>query len=83
MVLNHLAAILFFSGPVFYVGLWMVVDPAGIEWIAEFVVRVFRNLARNLGGRPAHDSDEQEHGAISRRLLRVAGVAMVLFAIVI
>ena len=28
MVLNHLAAILFFAGPLFYGGLWMVIDPA-------------------------------------------------------
>lgn len=30
MVLNHIAAIVFFAGPLFYLGLWMAVDPAGL-----------------------------------------------------
>jgi hypothetical protein len=30
MLLNHLAAILFFAGPLFYIGLWMAIDPAAL-----------------------------------------------------
>ena len=84
MVLNHVAAILLFTGPLFYIGLWMFLDPAGIAWLAEFVVRVFRNLIRSLGGRPAEEIAEQ--AAISgkiRRALRFAGVVVLLFAIVV
>jgi hypothetical protein len=84
MVLDHIAAILLFSGPVLYAGLWLVLDPAGIVGLAEFVVRVFRNLVRSLGGRPAEETDER--AAISRRLrtgLRLAGVALLLVAIVV
>ena len=84
MALNHVAAILFFSGPLLYIGLWLVLDPAGIVWLTEFVVRVFRNLVRSQGGRPAEETDERD--AISRRLrmaLRFTGVALLLFAIVV
>ena len=35
MVLDHIAAILVFSGPLFYIGLWMALDPAGIAWVPE------------------------------------------------
>lgn len=86
MILDHLAAILLFSGPIFYIGLWMVVDPAGIAWFPELVVRVSRNLVQGLGGLTAEEVVEPEHDAISRRLrtaLRIAGVALVLFAIVV
>lgn len=84
MILEHLAAILFFSGPVVYVGLWMVIDPAGIAWLAEFVMRVFRSVARSLSGQPSEIIVEQAY--VSRRLrtgLRLAGVALLLFAIVV
>ena len=84
MVLSHVAAILLFSGPLFYFGLWMAIDPAGIAGLIEFVVRVFRNLVRSLGGRPAEETDER--AANCRRLrtgLRIAGVALLLIASVI
>lgn len=84
MVLNHVAAILVCSGPLFYIGLWMVLDPAGIAGLIEFVVRVSRNLVRSLGGRPAEENDEP--AVDSRRLrtgLRLAGLALLLVAIVV
>ena len=37
MILNHLAVILFFSGPVFYVGLLMAVDPAGVAAVPQWL----------------------------------------------
>ena len=86
MILDHLAAIVLFSGPLLYIGLWMAVDPAGIVRLPESVVRVSRNLVRNLGGLPAQQIVEPGHAAISRRVrttLRVAGVVLALFAIVI
>jgi uncharacterized ion transporter superfamily protein YfcC len=86
MLLSHVAGILLFSGPVFYIGLWMVLDPAGIAWLPEFGVRVFRNLVRSLGGRPAEEIAESEQTAISRRVrthLRLTGVALLLIAIVV
>ena len=58
MVLQHLAAILLFSGPIFYLGLWMAIDPAGIT-----------------GG--YFDSSKL------RRVVRMAGVALVLVAIAV
>jgi hypothetical protein len=84
MVLDHIAAILLFSGPFFWVGLWMLIDPAGFARLPELVVRVSRNLVHTLGGLPSEEIDEQ--AAISRRLrtgLRLAGVALLLFAIVV
>src|ERR1039457_1079657 len=41
MVLNHIAAIFFFSGPLFYIGLVMVVDPAGIAALPELFAIFF------------------------------------------
>lgn len=35
MVLNHLAAMVFFGGPLFYVGLWIAIDPAACTGIVE------------------------------------------------
>jgi hypothetical protein len=76
MLLEHAAAILLFSGPLFYVGLWMAIDPAGFAWLPESALRVFRNPL----------SDEAiEQAAVSRRVrtaLRVVGVTLLLFAIV-
>jgi hypothetical protein len=83
MMLNHVATILVCSGPLLYAALWMVLDPAGIEWLIEFVVGVFRNSMRTAGRLP---SREVEQAAASRRLrarLRLAGVALLLVAIVI
>jgi len=84
MVLKHVAAILLFSGPLLYVGLWMAIDPAGFAWLPELAVRVSGNLVQSLGGVPSEEIVEQ--AAISRRLrsgLRFAGVALLLFAIVV
>lgn len=84
MVLDHIAAVLLFSGPLFYIGLWMAVDPAGFARLPELVVRVSRSLVRSLGGLPSEEIVER--AAISSRLrtaLRFAGVALLLFAIVV
>jgi hypothetical protein len=84
MLLNHIAAILVCSGPLLYIALWMLLDPAGIAGLIEFVVGVFRNLVRSLGGRPAEEVVELAVG--SRRLrtgTRLAGVALLLVAIVV
>ena len=85
MVLDHIAAILVFSGPLFYIGLWMALDPAGIAWLPELIVRVFRNAVKSSGGPASEDIGQPEQAAISprlRRALRFAGVALLLFAIV-
>ena len=42
MVLRHLAAIFIFSGPLFYIGLLMAVDPAGIPTLSQWLLRVFK-----------------------------------------
>ncbi len=79
MVWNHLAAILLFSGPLFYLGLWMAIDPAGILALPEWLLGRFRRLVPDGKGEP-------EPLAISRRArtaLRVAGVTLLLFAIVL
>ena len=80
MVLNHIAALVFFSGPLFYIGLVMVVDPAGIAAIPELFVRALRDLHRVVG-RPRHEQVVQpEQLAVSRkvqRALRFAGMALV------
>ena len=39
MVLNHLAAILVFAGPLFYCGVWMVADPTGLARLIETVAQ--------------------------------------------
>jgi hypothetical protein len=86
MVLNHLAAIFVFSGPLFYVGLWMAVDPAGILTLSLWVLRVFRYLGNRLRGCATQDILGSDHAEIPRRLrraLRFVGVALVVFAIVI
>jgi hypothetical protein len=83
VVLDHIAAILVFSGPLFYIGLWMALDPAGIAWVPELIVRVFRNAVTGSGG---SDIVEPEQAAISHRLrraLRFAGVALLLLAIAV
>ena len=85
MLLNHIAAILLFSGPLFYMGLWMVIDPAGVAGLAELLVRVLRKVVQTLGGVRSERIVEPEYAEISRRLrtrLRCAGVALLLFAIV-
>jgi hypothetical protein len=86
MVLNHLAAIFVFSGPLFYVGLWMAVDPAGILTLSLWVLRVFRYLGYRLRGCATQDILGSDYAEIPRRLrraLRFVGVALLVFAIVI
>jgi hypothetical protein len=82
MVLDHIAAIFFFSGPLFYMGLLMAVDPAGILTLSEWLLRVFRNLVQGLGGLPSQEIVELDHAETSRRV-RLAGVALLVFAVVI
>jgi hypothetical protein len=85
MVLEHLAAILLFSGPLLYIGLWMAIDPAGIAMIPAWFVRVFQNVVGKFGGLTSGEIIALEHVAICRRTktaLRLAGVVLVLFAIV-
>ena len=88
MVLNHIAAIFFFSGPLFYIGLVMVVDPAGIAE-PELFAHALRNFRRALGGQPAQKLVELEQAGTSHRLrrtVRLAGLALVvcgLFAAVV
>jgi hypothetical protein len=85
MLLNHIAAILVFSGPLFYIGLLMAVDPAGIPASSQWLLRVFRHFARRLRGLPP-EIVEPEYTDVSRRVrkvLRYTGVALLLFAIVV
>ena len=91
MVLNHIAAIFFFSGPLFYIGLLMVVDPAGIAALPELFGDALLNFQRALRGFPAKERlvEPKETNASCkwRRTLRLAGLALVvcglLFAVVI
>jgi hypothetical protein len=86
MILEHIAAILVFSGPLFYIGLWMALDPAGIAWVPELIVRVFRNAVKGSGGPASEGILEPEQTAISHRLrraLRFAGVALLLIAVAV
>jgi hypothetical protein len=39
VLLNHLAAILFFAGPLFYCGMWMAIDPTGFANLLELAFR--------------------------------------------
>jgi hypothetical protein len=81
MVLNHIAAILFFSGPLFYVGQLMIVDPAGIAALPQLFARALQDFRCGLTGLPAQERlVEPEEAATSRRLrtaLRLAGLALV------
>ena len=83
MVLNHLAAILLFSGPVFYIGLWMAVDPASAAKFPELLFRFSRRLIRNLAGAPDPVSKPKpaEISPKVRTALRFVGLALLLFAI--
>ena len=84
MVLEHFAAILIFSGPVLYIGLWMVIDPAGMVMIPSWVVRVSQSAVQKISGLQSGEIVEPDHVTISRRTrkaLRLAGLALVLFAI--
>jgi hypothetical protein len=80
MLLNHIAAIFFFSGPFFYIGLVMLVDPAGIAAIPELVVRALQTFRRAVGGLPAQKEAELEEAGTShrvRRAVRPTGLALV------
>jgi len=86
MVLEHIAAIFFFSGPLFFIGLLMAVDPAGIPTLYQWLLRESRHFVQRLGGVPSEEIVEPEYTDISRRarrVLRLAGVALLVFAIVI
>jgi hypothetical protein len=85
VLLNHIAAILVFSGPLFYIGLLMAVDPAGIPTLAQWLLRVFRHFVHRLRGLSA-ELVEPEYPDLSRkakRVVRITGVALLVFAIVV
>ena len=84
MVWNHVAAILLFSGPLFYLGLWMAIDPAGIVRLPEFLFRFVRNAARREAGVAGQAALEPARCEIPRRVrigLRLAGVILLLVAL--
>ena len=85
MLSNHIAAILVFSGPLFYVGLLMAVDPAGIPTLSQWLVHLFRRFVQRLSGRQS-EMVEPRYAEISRRtrrILRLTGVGLLVFAIVV
>jgi hypothetical protein len=86
MILEHIAVFVLFSGPLFWVGLWMSIDPAPFAWVPELAVRVRRDLERNFAGPASEPTFKVEHTAASRRLrraVRIAGVALVVFAVAV
>ena len=86
MVLNHIAAVLLFSGPVLWLGLWMAIDPAAFIWVAGIVARLIRPSLRASPEAPAEVDGKAEHVAISRRhksAVRLAGMILALFAVVV
>jgi hypothetical protein len=84
VLLNHIAAILVFSGPLFYIGLLMAVDPAGIPTLALWVRRVCRHFVQRLRGFPSEIAEpEYDISRKVRRVLRFTGVALLVFAIVV
>jgi hypothetical protein len=85
-VLDHLAAMFFFSGPLFYIGLLMTVDPAGIPTLYQWLLQVFRHSVQRLGGLPSEEIVEPEYTDISRRVrrvLRLVGVVLLVLAIMV
>ena len=85
MVLDHIAAVFLFSGPIFYVGLLMAVDPADIQTLSQWLLRALRHLVQRLGGLPSQEivEPDAENSRRVQRALRFAGVALLVFAIVI
>jgi hypothetical protein len=86
MLLNHFAAILIFGGPLFYIGLWMVIDPAAFAWLVGRLVRDYRNRLGSASGTTAVEAVEDGHSADSRRVrraVRLTGVALVLAAVAV
>ena len=85
MVLEHIAAILLFSGPLFYIGLWMAIDPAGIAHLPEVFLRGLGKLVQRLGGPDSYQILQTEYtdSRRLRRIVRFTGVALLLLAIVV
>ena len=87
MVLNHIAAIFLFSGPLFYVGLFMVIFPETIARLPESVVLGLRNFMAGLRGvRSPERLIQPEQADVSPRVrttLRLAGLALLIFGIII
>ena len=83
MVVEHILAILLFSGPLFYVGLWLAIDPAGLLTLPKDTLRSAWSLVHNPAGRSAERVVEPARvsGKV-RKALRVVGVVLVLVAIV-
>jgi hypothetical protein len=77
MILNHVAAILLFSGPLFYVGLLMAVDPAGVATVPQRLFGFIRSVRNEETAAP----ELSDVSRPIRRALRIAGVALVLIAI--
>jgi len=71
VVLNHLAAILFFSGPLFYCGLWMAIAPEGLTKVVDFGIQAIR----------APRSQAIEIPRSTRAVIRWVGITLVVFAI--
>ena len=86
MLWNHIAAIFFLSGPLFYIGLVMMIDPAGIAAIPDMLARGIEEF-RALMGLPAQrESVGPGHTGIShtgRRALRLVGLALVVSGMLI
>ena len=82
MVVEHILAILLFSGPLFYVGLWLAIDPAGLVTLPQDTLRAAWILVHNLAGRSAQRGAEPAgvSGRV-RNTLRVVGIVLVLVAI--
>jgi hypothetical protein len=86
VVLNHLAAILFFAGPLFYFGLWIAVDPDVFARPLELLVRGFGDRVRSLGEPLSLEIGHPKRADISRKIrlgVRFVGVVLVLLAIAV
>lgn len=85
MLLEHIAAIFFFSGPVFYIGLIMVIDPASIACIPELLYRALQRFHLPASGNHAQlycPGPEKQANAIRKRrcIVRRLGFVLVVFA---
>jgi hypothetical protein len=86
MFWEHVAAIIFFSGPIFYIGLLIVMFPTEIAKVPEWLAQAIRNFANALGGHPS-PSPVAEPGPTgisrtTRKRLRLAGLAVLLIGLV-
>jgi hypothetical protein len=80
MVLNRLAAILFFSGPLVYVGLLLAVDPTGVAAVTQWLFVLVRKSVRG------EEDVVPEHREVSwpaEKAPRAAGVTLILIAVVV